>query len=54
MTIRKRLAHSNIVMLVIPLLTAAVLALLGAAVVLALLQTVWGVGYRLRKGNEPS
>lgn len=28
MTIRKRLAHSNIAMLVIPLLTAAVLALL--------------------------
>lgn len=63
MTIRKRLAHSNIVMLVIPLLTAAVLALLGAAavlvllgaaVVLVLLQTVWGVGYRLRKDNEPS
>lgn len=38
MTIRKRLAHSNIAMLVIPLLTAAVLVLL---------QTVWGVGYRL-------
>lgn len=54
MTIRKRLAHSNIVMLVIPLLTAAVLALLGAAVVLVLLQTAWGVGYRLRKDNEPS
>lgn len=54
MTIRKRLAHSNIVMLVIPLLTAAVLVLLGAAVVLALLQMVWGVGYRLRKDNEPS
>lgn len=51
MTIRKRLAHSNIV---IPLLTAAVLVLLGAAVVLVLLQTVWGVGYRLRKNNEPS
>ena len=49
MTIRKRLAHSKIVMLVIPLLTAAVLALLGAAVVLVLLQTVWGVGYRLNK-----
>ena len=28
MTIRKQLAHSNIAMLVIPLLTAAVLALL--------------------------
>ena len=28
--------------------------LLGAAVVLVLLQTVWGVGYRLRKDNEPS
>ena len=41
-------------MLVIPLLTAAVLVLLGAAVVLVLLQTVWGVGYRLRKDNEPS
>ena len=41
-------------MLVIPLLTAAVPALLGAAVVLALLQTVWGAGYRLRKDNEPS
>lgn len=54
MTIRKRLAHSNIVMLVIPLLTAAVLVLLGAAVVLVLLQTVWGVGYRLRKDTEPS
>lgn len=54
MTIRKRLAHSNIVMLVIPLLTAAVLVLLGAAVVLALLQMVWGVGCRLRKDNEPS
>lgn len=54
MTIRKRLAHSNIAMLVIPLLTAAVLALLGAAVVLVLLQMVWGVGYRLRKDNEPS
>lgn len=45
MTIRKRLAHSNIAMLVIPLLTAAVLVLL---------QMVWGVGYRLRKDNEPS
>lgn len=44
MTIRKRLAHSNIAMLVIPLLTAAVLALLGAAVVLVLLQTVWARG----------
>lgn len=38
MTIRKRLAHSNIAMLVIPLLTAAVLALLDAAVVLVLLR----------------
>lgn len=44
MTIRKWLAHSNI----------AMLALLDAAVVLVLLQTVWGVGYRLRKDNEPS
>lgn len=38
MTIRKRLARSNIAMLVIPLLTAAVLALLGAAAVLVLLR----------------
>ena len=34
--------------------TRPVLVLLGAAVVLVLLQTVWGVGYRLRKDNEPS
>ena len=53
MTIRKRLAHSNIAMLAL-LAAAVVLVLLGAAVVLVLLQTVWGVGYRLRKDNEPS
>lgn len=53
MTIRKRLAHSNIAMLAL-LDAAVVLVLLGAAVVLVLLQTVWGVGYRLRKDNEPS
>ena len=37
MTIRKRLARSNIAMLVIPLLTAAVLALLGLGAALLLL-----------------
>ena len=36
MTIRKQLARSNIAMLVIPLLTAAVLALLGIFVSLAI------------------
>lgn len=38
MTIRKRLARSNIAMLVIPLLTAAVLALLGLGAALLLLR----------------
>lgn len=40
MTIRKRLARSNIAMLVIPLLTAAVLALLGLGAALLLLAAV--------------
>ena len=35
MTIKKRLARSNIAMLVIPILTAAALALLGIGAVLA-------------------
>lgn len=38
MTIRKQLARSNIAMLVIPLLTAAVLALLGLGAALLLLR----------------
>ena len=44
MTIRKRLARSNIAMLVIPLLTAAVLALLGLGAALLLLAGNGGLG----------
>ena len=38
MTIKKRLAHSNIAMLVIPILAAAVLLLLGGGAALVLLR----------------
>ena len=41
MTIRKRLARSNLMMLIVPILTAGVLLVIGFAVALFLLQTVY-------------
>lgn len=46
MTIKKRLARSNIAMLVIPLLAAAVLLLLGAGAAIG--EAVYYVGMRRR------
>lgn len=41
MTIKKRLAHSNIIMFVIPVLVAAILLLIGMGICLVLLERVW-------------
>ena len=41
MTIRRRLAHSNLVMILIPVAIAAVLLLLGGGLALLLLERVW-------------
>lgn len=41
MTIKKRLARSNIAMFVIPVLVAAVLMLIGIGIILVLLEKVW-------------
>ena len=41
MTIRRRLARSNLVMILIPVAIAAVLLLLGGGLALLLLERVW-------------
>lgn len=54
MTIKKRLARSNLIMLVIPILTAGVLLIIGMGVALFLLQTVYlpQMGLSLRELHQ--
>ena len=54
MTIKKRLARSNLMMLVIPVLTAGILLVIGLAVALSLLQTVYlpQMGLSLRELHQ--
>jgi len=54
MTIKKRLARSNLMMLVIPVLTAGVLLIIGLAAALFLLQTVYlpQMGLSLRELHQ--
>lgn len=56
MTIKKRLARSNLMMLVIPVLTAGVLLIIGLAAALFLLQTVYlpQMGLSLRELHRPA
>lgn len=46
-TIQQRLRRSNLIMLIVPAVIAGVLLAVGIGVLALLLQTVWGVGYRL-------
>ena len=54
MTIRRRLARSNLVMILIPVAIAAVLLLLGGGLALLLLERVWLPRLGLRSEEHTS